>query len=87
MKKVELCSHLTFTTLWANSADDKLILFLIFSGNRFDISCKLSAMETICMKGQSLFSGKNKKNISACRLLKILPRVLSIKDCPELLQM
>ena len=31
------------------------------------------------MKCQILFSGKNKKNISKCRLLKILPRVLSIK--------
>ena len=31
------------------------------------------------MKCQILFSGKNKKNISKCLLLKILPRVLSIK--------
>ena len=31
------------------------------------------------MKCQILFSGKNKKNISKCRLLKILPRVLSVK--------
>ena len=31
------------------------------------------------MKCQILFSGKNKKNISKCHLLKILPRVLSIK--------
>ena len=30
------------------------------------------------MKYQKLFSGKNKKNISNCRLLKILPRVLSV---------
>ena len=54
--------------------------------DRFDISCKLSPnifllanclMETICMKHQILFSGKNKKN-KYC-LLKILPRVLSIK--------
>ena len=30
------------------------------------------------MKYQNLFSGKNKKNISKCRLLKILPRVLSV---------
>ena len=29
----------------------------------FDISCKLSPLETICMKYQILFSGKNKKNI------------------------
>ena len=32
------------------------------------------------MKCQNLFSGKNKKNISKCRLLKILPRVLSVKS-------
>ena len=31
------------------------------------------------MKCQILFIGKNKKNISKCRLLKILPRVLSVK--------
>ena len=31
------------------------------------------------MKDQILFSGKNKKNISKCRLLKILPRVQSLK--------
>ena len=46
----------------------------------FYISCKLSSKETICMKWQILFSGKNKKNISKCRLLKILPRVLSVKQ-------
>ena len=34
------------------------------------------------MKCQILFSGKNKKNISKCRLLKILPRVLSVKVSP-----
>ena len=31
------------------------------------------------MKCHILFSEKNKKNISKCRLLKILPRVLSDK--------
>ena len=31
------------------------------------------------MKCQILFSRKNMKNISKCRLLKILPRVLSVK--------
>ena len=35
------------------------------------------------MKCQILFSGKNKKNISKCRLLKILPRVLSVKSATE----
>ena len=32
------------------------------------------------MKFQILFSGKNKKNISKCRLLKFLPRVLRVKE-------
>ena len=31
------------------------------------------------MKFQILFSGKNKKNISKCHLLKFLPRVLRVK--------
>ena len=31
------------------------------------------------MKFQSLFSGKNKKNISECRLLKILSSMQSVK--------
>ena len=35
------------------------------------------------MKCHILFSEKNKKNISKCRLLKILPRVLSVKDGPR----
>ena len=33
------------------------------------------------MKCHILFSEKNKKNISKCRLLKILPSMLSIRDC------
>ena len=57
---------LTFTTLLANSPDDKLIFFFLFcQTTEFDISCKLSPLETICMKCQNLFQ--------------ILPRVLSIK--------
>ena len=36
------------------------------------MSCKLSPLEKICMKCKIVFSGKNKKNISKCRLLKIL---------------
>ena len=33
---------LTFTTLWAYSADEKLIIFFLFSQKiGFDISCKL----------------------------------------------
>ena len=57
--------------------DDIFLIF--FQKTGFDISCKLSPKETICMKCHILFSEKNKKNISKCRLLKILPRVLSVK--------
>ena len=45
---------LTFTTLLANSAEDKLVVFFLTFPRK-----------------------QNKKNISKCRLLKILPRVLS----------
>ena len=47
------------------SADNNLKYFSKKIG--FDISCKLSPQETICMKCQSLFSGKNKKNINLPR--------------------
>ena len=44
----------------------------------FDISCKLTLNETICKKCQSLFSGKKKKNIPKCCLLKFLPSMQCI---------
>ena len=44
--------------------DNILKYFSYFSWKiGFDISCKLSPKETICMKCQILFSGKNKKHI------------------------
>ena len=66
-----------FTTLWANSAGNKLItFFLIFPQKiRFDISCKFHAN---CMKCQRLLSGKNMKTISKF-LLNYLPSMLSVK--------
>ena len=81
-----------FTILWVNSADGKLVIFssfffiffyflvyfFYFQETEFDYSCKLSPMETLCMKFQILFTWKNKKNVSICRLLKILSRVLSV---------
>ena len=39
-------------------------IFIFFQKKGFDTTCKLSPWETICMKYQSLFSEKNKKNIS-----------------------
>ena len=79
LQYVWLMVALIITTLRANSADDKLtIILLVFPEIGFDISCKLSSKETICMKYQSLFSGKNKKNISKCLLLKFLPSMQSV---------
>ena len=54
--------RLMFSTLGKYFSKQFLNIFLIFSQKiGFDISCRLSM--TICMKCQSLFSGKNKKNI------------------------
>ena len=71
--------QLTFTTVWSNLDDDKFVVFVIFfPENRIWHFMQIVFMETICMKCQNMFSGKNnKKNISKCRLLKFLPRVLS----------
>ena len=75
--------ELTFTTLSANSADDKLMIFFLifFPENR-------KWMETICMKCQILFLIKIKKILQIViagklSLLKILPRVLSDKVSQE----
>ena len=47
------------------------IFFLFFHKISFDISCKLSPQETICIKCQRFFLGKIRKKISSiCRLLK-----------------
>ena len=67
---------ITFTCLWTNSADDKLTFFSYVSVDiGFDLSCKLSPLETICMNGQSLFSVKNKINVSKWHLLNVLPSI------------
>ena len=66
---------LIFVILWVNSADDKLIVFcfLISPKKGFDISCKLSPRgDNLHELSKPVFLGKIKKNISKCRLLKIL---------------
>ena len=58
--------RLIFTTLWANSADNKLmVFFLLFPENKIWQILQIISIETIliCMKYQILFSGKNKKNV------------------------
>ena len=57
----------TFTAPCANSADDKLmihVVYLFFPENMIWHFIQISPLETICMKCQNLFSGKGKKNIS-----------------------
>ena len=56
-------------------------IFLIFARKQdltFHANCLLRRQFACNVK--SCFLGKNKKNISKCRLLKILPRVLSVKE-------
>ena len=49
-------SHASVVGLWANSADDILNYFSYFSQKTgFGISCKLSPLETVCMKCLILF--------------------------------
>ena len=71
---------LAITTLWANSANDKSMIFFSYFSQEtgFDSSHKLSPLETVCMKCQNLFQGNLRKNISICCLLKIFPKVLSV---------
>ena len=61
-------SSLTFTTLWANSAEWQV-----------DIFVKFPRKQDLTFQAKCLHSGKNKNIISECRLLKFLLRVLSIK--------
>ena len=60
---------LTFTTLLAYPADDKFIIFFLISPSKQALTLRQFAWNV------SLFSEKNVSNV----LLKILPRVLSVK--------
>ena len=56
------------------------VSFIFFQKIRFDTSCKLSPKGTICMKYQSLFSGKkNKYILSICRLLNVFRGFVKVK--------
>ena len=72
---------LTFTNLSKFNRQIDDIFFYFSQIIVFDISCKLSLQETICMKYQSLFSVENKKTISKCHLLQFFPSMLSFKHC------
>ena len=75
--------HLTFISPWANSADDKLVIFFLFFPKiGFDIACKLFLLETIYIKCILLFSGKNKKKYFNMSSAENFTRMLSINPCP-----
>ena len=71
-EKVNHChSLIQQTTSWD--------IFLIFSQKTgFDISCKFSPLEKICMKHQNLFSGENKKNIVNLLCARFAQRVVKV---------
>ena len=58
-------SWLYCLALWVKFSADNILKYFSFVSQKtgFDISCKLSPMETICIKCQIQFFGKNKKNI------------------------
>ena len=71
--------ELTFTTLWTNSADDKLIFFPRKKDLTFHANCL--HWRQFAWNVKSYFLRKIRKNISKCRLLKTLIRVLPVKNC------
>ena len=71
---------LTFTTLWADSADDKLMT--VFSENSiWQFMQIVSYGDNLYELSNRIFWKKKKsdKNILKCRLMKFLPSVLSMK--------
>ena len=68
---------MAFITLRVNSADDKWMKYLLLYQKRgFDISCKLSPVETIHEKRKLTFG----INISKCRLLQLFSIIVSDKN-------
>ena len=70
------------TTLWVKiSADDILkYFFLFYQKIEFDISCKLSPLETICMKCQTYFLGKIRKNTIILSFAEYAQIVVKVKN-------
>ena len=74
------CNELTFNTQCANLAEDKMmVLFLVFLENRlWNFMQKLSPKQKICMKCQSLRSGKKYEKYFEMSFVEILPSMLNI---------
>ena len=76
--------QISVSTLDIISADGILKYFSYFSQNTgFDISCKLSSMETNCIKCKSCFLGRKENVINlslAQKVIKIKKAFHSVKD-------
>ena len=65
------------TTKKKKKKKKKIVIFFYYQENRIWHSCNGDNLNEM----QILFSWKNEKNISKCRLLKILARVLGVMVC------
>ena len=74
------CGELTLNTLGKIFSRQHFEIFFSYFSQKtgYDISCKLSPKETVCMKCQILFSGKNKKNIINLSSAKNAQRVVKV---------
>ena len=68
--------------LWVKFSAGDILKYVSYSSQRtsFGISCNLSPLETVSMKCQILFSGKNKKKYNQCVVCWIAQRVVKVKQ-------
>ena len=67
-------------TRWVDFSKRHIEMFILFSPeSRFWHFMPLYSMKTLCMKRQFLFSGKNKRKISICRLPGLAKRMAIAK--------
>ena len=81
MLSVEISNqHAKHLAHWVKiSLDDIFKYFFYFTQKTgFAISCKLSPLETVCMKCQILFCGKNKENIANLLSAELAQRVVKV---------
>ena len=64
--------RLTLIALWVKVLVDDILKY-VFPEKVFDISCKLSPLEAICMEFQVLFSEKKKKKKKKKKSRKVSP--------------
>ena len=78
---VALNCLLLFLMLYSDSADDKLmVFFLFFLENRLCHVMQIASLRDNWHERSNLFSRKNQKTISKCRVLKFLPSMQRVKS-------